>query len=73
MKDLMSYLPKKKRDWVTSFTKDEEGYWLSVGEHYFIDDMGCRTIHEDTIFDVLRVLRSARPATDDELPSYNIN
>lgn len=63
MKELIEYIPKKYRSSVVDFYKEfEDGntYWLTLkhdGMYYLSGYFSEYTIHEDTIFDVLRVLR----------------
>lgn len=63
MKNLLSYIPKKYRPYVADFHKEyEDGYtyWLSLksdGKYCLVGYDAEYTIHEDTIQDVLRVLR----------------
>lgn len=62
MKELMSYIPKKYRPHIMDFYKDSEDdtYWLSLkcdGKYHFEEYCAEYTIHEDTIAEVLRVLR----------------
>lgn len=63
MKNLMDYIPKKYRPYITDFYKDSEdnSYWLELDcegkyylEYYYADSV----IHEDTISAVLEVLRT---------------
>lgn len=64
MKDLLSYIPKKYRPYVADFHKEyEDGctYWLSLksdGKYHLAGYDAEYTIHEDTIQEVLRVLRT---------------
>lgn len=62
MKELMSYVPKKYIPHIMDFYKDSEdgSYWLSLkcdGKYYFEGYIAEYTIHEDTITEVLSVLR----------------
>lgn len=62
MKDLYSYVPKKYRPYVSDFYKDgEDGYFLTLKEEgkYFLNGYYADyTIHEDTIQDVIYVLKT---------------
>lgn len=64
MKDLLSYIPKKYKPYVADFHKEyEDGrtYWLSLksdGKYHLSGYDAEYTIHEDTIQEVLRVLRT---------------
>ncbi len=62
MKELISYILKKYRPYITDFYKDNEDntYWLFLkcdGKYHFDGYYAEYTIHEDTITDVLRVFR----------------
>ena len=63
MKDLLSYIPKKYKPYIADFHREcEDGdtYWLSLkcdGKYHLVGYVSEYTIHEDTIQDVLRVLR----------------
>ena len=43
---------------VELFERDEDGYWCYLKEGWWCSDMDCRTIHEDTVRDVLKVFES---------------
>lgn len=64
MKDLLTYIPKKYKPYIADFYRETEDgctYWLSLkcdGKYHLVDYTAEYTIHEDTIQDVLRVLRN---------------
>lgn len=69
MKKFIDYIPKKKQHYVEEFYKCrfDGDYWLYVKEEFWVEDMGCRTIHENSIKKVLDVFKSVRVAREDEL------
>jgi hypothetical protein len=40
----------------------DEGHWLTLAPEWFSPEMGCRTIHEYSLRDCLRMLRNIEPA-----------
>lgn len=63
MKPLISYVPKRYQPYVTDFHKEyePESYWLSLnpnGKYILFGYYSDHTIHEDTITEVLNVLRT---------------
>lgn len=63
MKDLFSYVPKKYRHYIADFYREYDNgysYWLTLrqdGKYHLEGYEAEYTIHENTIQDVLRVLR----------------
>ena len=57
MRNLMDYVPKKKQNWVSSFSGDSDGYFLVLKNGYINTHYSSRTIHEDTITDILYEFR----------------
>ena len=58
---LMSYIPKKCAHMVESFHSERDtdnGLWLCLHYAYIDPDMGCGTIHEDTIQQCITRLRT---------------
>lgn len=58
-KNLLTYIPTHFRKSIKDFYKDQDGYWLILdknGEYILADD--GHTIHEDTIKDILFVLKN---------------
>lgn len=43
-----------------------DGYWVYLSDQYFYEDGECRTIHEDTIADLYRAMKSVRLAKEGE-------
>jgi hypothetical protein len=60
---LMRYIPKKHQDKVKSLWRDSDGIWLILKYGWGTDTMGwdCHTIHEDTIPELLKVVRTIIP------------
>lgn len=56
----MKYIPKKHKDKVKALWKDSDGIWLILKNGWGTTTMGedCHTIHEDTIPDLLSVVRT---------------
>ena len=52
--NIISYVPKSKREAVRDAYRDEDGFWICLREGCEASrtDSGCRTIHEDTIQDL---------------------
>lgn len=44
-----------------------EGHWAYLGDEWYSDDMDCRTLHEDTVGELVRKVRAARKATAEEI------
>lgn len=55
---MINKLPKKYHSIVHDFYYDEDAYWLILKDGYIDPDMGTRTIHEDTIQGIKRVLKT---------------
>ena len=54
-------IPKRYRDSIADFYKDEDGWWIVLKESgkYFLDGYyATHTIHEDTKADALREFRT---------------
>lgn len=51
---IMRYIPKYKHRAIKSCWKDSDGYWIILNEGFNADNMdwNCRTIHEDTIYEL---------------------
>jgi len=55
--------PRTKKDLIAHpavelFEKDEDGYWLYLREDWWCGEMDCRTIHENTIREILEVFET---------------
>lgn len=67
------YIPKKYRDYVYEFYKDEDGWWIAITDDcgYWFDDCGYGTetiIHEDTLVEAVKEFKwwiTPRPARDE--------
>lgn len=56
-------VPKKYEKLLEEIDLDGDGYWAYSKIGYHFEDMGgeCHTAHEDTQFELLKVIRSLRP------------
>jgi hypothetical protein len=36
--------------------QDSDGYWLHLKQEYFCEGMGCRTVHEYTVRDLIDMM-----------------
>lgn len=55
---IKKYVPKKHQDKISDFYKDMDGVWLELKEGYVSLDTECGTIHEDTINDVRKKMKT---------------
>lgn len=56
---LLRYIPKKLRPAIKDIYHDEDGYWIYLNEAYHVRNYYADyTIHEDTIKELLRVVRN---------------
>lgn len=64
MSNIVNYIPKSKRAAVRDAYKDDDGYWVCLNEGWEASnaDAGCRTIHEDTISDLVSQIKGIRRA-----------
>ena len=51
---------------VASLHREPNGWWCYLVAGLITDEMGCGTIHEDTVRDVIEVLGGARPTLPHE-------
>lgn len=51
------YIPKSKRKFVCDCYKDDDGYWIHLSDEVYNPTTGSRTIHADTLKDVLMELK----------------
>lgn len=62
---MIEKLPKKYQKAVKDFYKDQDGYWLTLREGYYLDGYDAeKTIHEDTKAEILTVLRECLRAEE---------
>ena len=48
---IMAYVPKSKKDAIYKAWRDDDGLWIVLKDGWSADrtDIGCKTIHEDTV------------------------
>lgn len=52
------YVPKKYHEAINDFYKDIDGYWIDLKNDYESRSTLCQTIHEYTIADIKKELRT---------------
>ncbi|MCE5132206.1 hypothetical protein KJB62_12595 [Staphylococcus saprophyticus] len=55
---ITKYVPKKHQNKIEDFYKDIDGCWLLLKEDYISAATECSTIHEDTINEVRKQLKT---------------
>ena len=69
-----SFIDGCKKFWraIEAIETDNDGHWIYLNEGWWSPDMGCRTIHEDTVAEALKKLRRVETdEQDDEVPLKN--
>lgn len=52
------YIPKKHQNKIEDFYRDIDGCWLELKPNYVSTNTGASTIHEDSIKDVKKQLKT---------------
>ena len=50
-----------------------QGVWAYCAPGYIIPDMDCGTAHEDTVRELVAVMRTVRKATEGEQPWHDLH
>lgn len=53
-------IPKKYQKMIKEIYHDSDGYWAYTEKGYFVEGMGCHTIHEDTHKEFLEMMRTIK-------------
>lgn len=52
------YIPKKHKNKIVDFYRDSDGCWLELDSNYISVDTETSTIHENTIADIKKKLKT---------------
>lgn len=65
---LLKYIPKKFIPAIKDIYHDEDGYWIYLNENYHVRYYFAEfTIHEDTIKELIRVVRKIEPIASSQI------
>ena len=73
-KPLASYIPAKHRDKIEEIYRDSDGIWVFLKDGWGTITMGedCHVIHEDTIKQVLEVMKGIIPNRAEAPGNYKL-